>query len=139
MLYERVYYRLRGGGAYGEADALRAPQHSGVDAHNFALQVYERPAAVAVVYGGVRLYQAVKFAAIGGDGAPARAHDAQRNRGAAFERKRVAQRHNPIADFYGVGIAHLHGGKVGRLYLERRQVGYPVIANHGCVIGIAVG
>ena len=139
MFYQAVYDGLRGSGANGEANALGAAYYCCVDADDFAVKVDEGSATVAVVDGGISLDEVIQVAALGADGASARADDAQRNRGASLEGERVTQRNNPVAHVDVVGIAHRYRGQVLFVNLEDGKVRDDVASHYLGVVGLAVG
>ena len=126
----------------GEADVLRRlrVRDRRVDPEHLAVGVEERAARVARVDGRVGLEHAdERRAGVGVDRAVRAGDDPPGHAQPAFERERVADRDDLVADLSGVGVAELDAREPDAVDLEHGEVGRRVGADDLRRLRVAVG
>src|SRR5262249_25402985 len=124
---ELPHHVARHVGGNREADPLPRGDDGGIDAHDFAVEVQQRPTRVARIDGGVGLDEIF----VGGHADPGPrggGDDAGGHR--AIETEGVSDRDHPLADAQAVGVAELgYRQRSGGIDLEHGEVGLYVAAD----------
>ncbi len=106
----------------GEPHALGERDHGRVDPDDGAVQVDERPSAVAGVDRGVRLDESLEDEVRAGKGSTERAHDPDGNGRPTGETERVPDREHELTDPEVLGGAQTGGRQVDAVDLDDRDV-----------------
>ena len=109
----------------------------GIDAHHFALKVYQGAAAVARIDSGISLDEVLILTSTG-EGAPFRGNDSCRNR--IIEAETCAGGHDPLTDLKLVGISELRRFRQAffDFYLNHGEIGARVASDYLRLHGLLV-